>query len=244
MAVEPMEEVIEESGLEASGDEESLVKFLRGQNISPKEVKTRLEAYVNRPATPPSAPAPEPKQHTATLAQVRTMLAEHGKKVEEGQRVGEVQRALRATIGTIVDDSKLTKRSKRRERVVDDVLQTLCARDDVAKLSDDEFQKVLLKETNQAIADEREDDGTPPPVEPKDEGRKTAAETMGQTNGNEPPPKSAVQTEQPPRGNRVTARNVDEAFGAADRNWNLTDGELEQESSREAESALRKARGG
>lgn len=241
-----MEDVVDgESGVELSADEEQHIRYLRDKKISAKAVSDRIETAMTR-STSGSSPAAEPM---VSMKEVRTMFVDHTKTVEENQRAREAQKDIKKAIGEIIDESGLTKRSKRRGRVVDEVFQSLCNREDVLKLVDEDFHKVLIDETKSAIAEEREDDSASPPsstttTSPKeDEGRKTAAEKMGQTNGNEPPPKSAAQTERP-AGNRVTAENVDESFGAEDVNWNLTDAQVEQETAREGEKFLRKARGG
>lgn len=249
MTVETMEDVVEGSGVELSADEEAHITYLRDKNISAKEVSDRIEIARNRSAPPAPSARPAPTEQMVSTTEVRKMLAEHSQKVDETARAREARGKIESAIGKLVDESGLTKRSKRRGRVVGEVFETLCGREDVLKLSDDDFQKVLVDETNKAITEEREDDGTSPPPSSttssseNDEGRKTAAEAMGQTNGNEPPPKSAAQTEQP-RGNRVTAGTLDESFGAAEADWNLSDGEIEQRTSRDAEKFLRKQRGG
>lgn len=241
-----MEGAVEEGGVELSADESRLVKTLRDKNLSAGQVSDRIEAHMSRPAAPPPAAAPAPQM--VSMSEVRKMFTEYDQKAKQSAQAAEAQRAIKAAIGKVVDDSGITKRPKRRDRIVDDAFTLLCGCEDVTKLNDEDFQKILVDESNKAIAEEREDGGTPPQSSTtpskEDEGRKTAAETMGQTNGNEPPPKSAAQTEQPLSGTRVNASNVDESFGAADRNWAITDAEIEQESAREGEKFLRKARGG
>jgi hypothetical protein len=248
MAADTMEDVVgEDGGLEPTDDEARLLRTLRDNKLSAEQVADRIENAMNRPPSAPTPASSAPPKQMVSADEVRTMFTEYDQKAKQTARAREVQKEIKGAIGKIVDESGLTKRSRRRDRVVDDVFGTLSVREDIAKLTDEDFQKVLLDEANKAIAEEREDDvssSSAPTTPSTNEGRKTAAETMGQTNGNEPPPKSAAQTEELPRGNRVNAGNVDEAFGAAERNWNLSDGEIEQDTDRKAEKHLRKARGG
>lgn len=241
MAVETMEDAVgEEGGLEPSADEGRLLQTLRDNKMSAGQLSDRLDAHVNRPA-----PAPQPAaKQTVSVDEVRTMFAEHTKQVDQTQRVKEVQREIKTAIGKVVDDSGLTKRHRRRDRLVGEVFETLSGREDIAKLSGDDFQKVLVDEANKAITEEREDDGKPSPTTttttPSDnsEGRKTAAEAMGQTDSSEPPPKSAATTERPDPGRKFDVKNP--RFGL-DIDF-PSDQAIQRDSSREAEEFLRDRR--
>lgn len=231
-----MEDVVEGGEFEATGEERELLESLRGKRISAKAVSERIDMAVNRP--PPQAP---PVEKTVTATEVRRMFTEYGQQAKQSARADQVQRDIKAAIGKQIDDSGLTKKPKRRDRIVEQVFESLCARDDVVKLNDDDFHKVLKDESDRAITDEREDDGTSPPpstTPSTDEGRKTAAEKMGQTNGNEPPPKSAAQTNPPrPEGE----------FDVKDPQYGLdikfrTDSAIQRDSSRKAKAFLKDRR--
>lgn len=244
MTVDTMEDVVEGSGVELSADEQAHIEYLREKNISAKEVSVRIEAARNRSAPSPAPAArPAPTEQMVSMTEVRKMFTEHGQKAEQTARAREVQKDIKGAIGKIVDDSGLTKKSRRRNRVVDDVFQALCGREDVGKLTDEDFQKVLIDETKNMIAEEREDDGTPPPSSTtpsseNDGGRKTAAEAMGQTNGNEPPPKSAARTGRPDPGRKFDVKNPRFGLDIEHR----SDQAIQRDSSREAREFLRDKR--
>lgn len=234
-----MEGVVEEGGVELSADEESHIRFLRDKNISAKEVTGKIDAHLNRPASAQPAAVPQPQPQAVSAPEVRKMFAEYDQKAKQSARASEAQRQIKAAIGKQVDDSGLTRRPKRRDRIVEEVFESLCDREDVKKLGDEDFQKVLVDESNKAIDEEREDGGGTPPqsstTPSQDEGRKTAAATMGQTDGKEPPPKSAVQTERSDPGRTFDVK--DPRFGL-DIEF-PTDQAIQRDSSREAREFLR-----
>ena len=153
-----MEDVVDEGGgLEPTDGEARLIQSIRDRNINADQVTQRIESAIKKPGEQP--PAGTPATKGITVAEVKTMFAEHTKQVDQSVRAREVQKEIRGSIGKLVDDSGLTKRPKRRDRVIEEVFETLAGREDIVKLTNDEFQKVLEEETKTVIDSEREDGG-------------------------------------------------------------------------------------
>lgn len=237
---------------EVSAEEKALIAHLRSAKIPAAEITKRIAAAQQRAGSP--APRPEskpasPDEETVTVGQAKRMLQEYA----QGQEAKAVRGKIQERIGNLVAESGVAGNARRCGRLSGEIFETISQREDLTTLTDDAFDKVLVEETGKAIKAEREEimaiaghkpGDEKPPAKP--EPSQTAAEKLGEREPTgEPAPRSEVGSDSDDhvRPQRVTAKNLDSAFGA-DVDWNIQDAEVEMKTSALAQDRVRRAEKG
>jgi hypothetical protein len=237
-----------------SSDEQELLDLLRDRKISAGDVTARIQKAVG---TRDQASPGGVVTRDEAAKMVRTAVDTTKQGITQQMRAEKLQDGVRAVVREVADASAYPASKRFRRGMVEEVMQKVGERKDLAELDDQDFETVVRETAKKVVEEASQEivaaagslkDKVPPPdkqgdttVLDKKEGA-SAAEAVGQTPPGEAPPRSeAKQASETRPGQFVTNENLDDAYGREDVVWPTTDAAVQAETSRAADDFLRQA---
>lgn len=233
---------------EVSDDDRALLKTIHQAGIPASEVTTRIKGAVQARSARATAPA-----KPAATQQDMEKLADES---EQRTRARELHKGVRSVVRDVADNQGLPQ-GKPRRGLVEDVMQIVGKREDIAEMDEEMFDTVVRETAAKVVEDSGKQlvadaasmpsGNGKPPTDAKAEKEipvqtpKSDAKAVGQTSAGESPPRSDVKSNAPAAGRHVTDENLEQSYGRDDVIWPSNDATVEEERSQAAAGFLQKA---